>query len=230
MAALLEALQVVWDPVGLFKRRLESPRFLWPLALLVGLYLTVPLTLIGRFEMRPSVLADVMSNPETASITDRELDEKVVQAGKLELAKEVAGALFGPPTRALVLTVGMWLLGRLLMGKPKFGVLFSLALAATLPLGLRAAARALVIHSQPRWEPAELLKLLPSGALEWWPALHAPWWQGLDFFRLWVAALLGVALGVSSQFGPVRASLGMGAAYAAWVALAFVGFAHGGAP
>jgi hypothetical protein len=215
------------NPVGAFRELVESPRSLVALVLLVLAQLAIPAALLGRVDVRREVLADLQGSGKLADTSDRELGEKVDRASKLVVATYAATGLFGPPFRALLLTIGLWLWGRYLGARPAFGTLWSLSIHAQLPLAVRALARGAVLASQPFVYPSQIDGALPSGL---WavPGLHLPALAtslagGVDFFLLWTAVLLAIALCTSSKLSAWRAGIGMGVAYAVWAVVVFVG-------
>jgi hypothetical protein len=232
MGAWRSLLGTIVEPVATFRALAESPRSLLAVAVLILAHAALPIALSGRVDVKRDVVQSLAESGKLADTTDRDLAEKVEQGQKIQVTKYAVLAVIGPPLRSLLLALVLWLWGRYLWGKPTFSSLWSLATHAQLPLAIRALAEALVISRQTSVLPSEIGTLLPSG-LWAWPGLHltgpaAGILQGVDFFRLWTTVLLGIALYASSRFSPWRAALGMGLAYAAFVAVAFVGAAHAG--
>jgi len=159
-------------------------------------------------------------------MTDRDIDDAVIKDQKLTLALMVVVAVAGPPFRALIFTLGLWLWARYLYRRPRFGALFALATFAQLPLAIRSLATALAALGQAQLSSQQLACLLPSGPAVWFEV--APVWErllgGLDFFTLWTAVLLGIAFWVTTEMPQRRAAIGMAVAYVAYVAVFLVGF------
>jgi hypothetical protein len=213
------------EPVAAFRALVESPRSLVALLLVCAGQLSLPWMLNGRVDTRATVLSDLEMSGKLGDMTDHEVDEAVVQKAKIVVAGQAASALVGPPMLALEFAIVLWLWSRYLRGKPSFGVLYSLCAHVQLPLALRSMATASIVYARGSVRPDEIDKLLPSGIISLVHVNPGPWMQalgGADFFRLWVAVLLGVALYVSGPFKPARAVIGMGLAYAAFVAVFLV--------
>jgi hypothetical protein len=215
------------SPLAAFRELVEVPRSLLAMALLIAAHLAVPAALRGKVDVRRAVLSDLADSGKLADTTEVEINENVAQSEKIQVAKYAALGLFGPPFATLLLTIGMWLWGRFLAVRPAFGTLWSLCAHAQVPLAIRSLAQAFVIFSQPYVFPDQIDGVLPSG-LSAVPGLHlAPLATsllgGVDFFRVWTAVLLGVALFAASKTGVLRAALGMTVAYAIFVVVTFVG-------
>jgi len=213
----------VFEPVSTFRSLADSPRSFVVLLLLIAANLCVPLALSGKISARRAVLAEL--GEKLSDMSDRDIDEAVTQKQKLVEFAAVAKAVVGPPLLALELALVLWLLGRYLRARPRFGPLFSLAAYAQLPLGLRSLGRAAVVASRPQVAPDELGGLLPSSlhALVHGPVALGRALSGADLFLLWTAVLLGIALHAAGKLPPLRAGLGMAVAYAAFVAVFLVG-------
>jgi hypothetical protein len=214
------------SPVTAFRALAEAPRSLVILVVLIAAQLTIPVALVGRVDSRRDVVRELAQSGKLADTTDRELTEKVQQADKIQVATYAATGLFGPPFRTLLLTLALWIWGRYLRGRPAFGVLWSLCAYAQLPLAVRAVARGWVLSRLPYVYPDQIDGVLPSGLTSiGWHLPHGL--EGLlgaaDFFRIWTMVLLAVALYASAKISPLRASLGVGVAYAVFAVVAFVG-------
>jgi hypothetical protein len=212
----------LFAPVATFRKLGDGPRTLLALAFVVLAQLTVPLALSGRLDVRGQAMAEM--GPRLNDMTDRELDEAITQKEKIASVLVTAKAVVGPPLLSLELAIVFWLWGRYLRGKPAFGVLYSLCTHAQVPLALRGLATSAVVLSRDKVSPDELPGLLPSG-LSPFVHLQGPWANalgGADLFLLWTAVLLGIGLYVAAHLTPRRAAIGMGLAYAAFIAVFLV--------
>lgn len=213
----------IFDPVGTFRALADAPKSLLVLLLVAAAHLAVPVALSSKLTTRTQVLAEL--GPKLSEMSDRDVDEAVEQKSKLVEVALVAKGLVGPPLLALELCIVLWLWGRYLRAKPPFASLFSLCAHAQIPLGLRSLAEALVVTGRKDVTPDELTHLLPSGLSSVLSA-HGAWAHvlgGADLFLVWTGVLLGIALFVAGKMPARRAAIGMGLAYAAFVAVFLVG-------
>jgi hypothetical protein len=177
------------------------------LALCIGVALS-QVTVAMRLNVEPQVFETLAQSGALASNTERENEEAVATAHRIEVVTAAAKAVLGVPLAVVLLSAAVrfaaWLLGR----KTTYMSCFSAVAVALLPIAAYHVILFYMAYRQPLLLPRQLPELLVSSAKGWFPKVPSRFGSlldAVDFFRLWSVLLLWLGLSQALTMSRTRA-------------------------
>ncbi|MFZ5469983.1 MAG: YIP1 family protein [Myxococcota bacterium] len=206
MVSVIEPAKALIDPLGGVTAAVQARRWFLPLVALAMATSLSGAAFALRWDPGPGVLREL--GPEASRTSEREIAEKIEQAGRVRLVAGVAKGVFVMPLSVLLVAVALKLCGWLFGTRARFAACFSAAAIAFLPIALYHLVFATAALRQVAVTESQLATLVPSSLAAMKAAVSPEWKRALgavDFFSLWSATLLGLGFSAASGMRRSRA-------------------------
>lgn len=218
--------RVLLDPAVGVAAAVQRRRFKLALALLVVSVAGSGAAVAVRLDPTPAILSGLEAAGELATVSGREVSEKVVQARRLGIVAGVAQGLFGAPLAVLLGAVGLKLFAWLMARRLPFRAALSTVALAALPLAVGQLYRGAAALAQSQLTAGVVAELVPSSLaalVQHAPPHLRPLLGAVDLFILWAAALLGLGYAAGTGLSRWRGLVAGFALYALFAAVFLIG-------
>lgn len=210
MDAISQPLKTLIDPVGAIPLAVGARRWLAPLLLVAVVTAAAGAVIALRLDSSRAVIAQLQEAGQLGSVSEREIDEAIEQAGRVALVGGIAKGLLLMPLLTLLLAamlkIAAWLTGQ----KTLFMELFTVAALAMLPAGV---AHLIELISAVRLEvitPAMVQSLAPTSlaaVLEGAGPGLSRVYRAVDLINIWGALVMGLGFAASAKLPAWKGAL-----------------------